>query len=144
MQSNRSAEMKSKVFLASFTMFVMFAGGALSHAANAMQPPTADYHSGDRSTAKTEGAMRRKRRSKVRRAADDVGKGTKDTGREIGRGGENAGEGVAKGTDVGAKATATAGKDAARGTAKGAEDVGKATAKGVKRTGRGIRKIAKG
>jgi hypothetical protein len=135
--------MKRKMFLAGFTMLVMFAGGAVSHAANVLQAPTTGYHFDYQSTAKAEGATRKKK-NKVTKAADDVGKGTEDTGKDIGKGGEKAGEGVAKGTEVGAKATAVAGKDAAKGTAKGAEDVGKVTAKGVKKTGRGIKKIAKG
>jgi hypothetical protein len=143
MQSNRSAEMKRKLFLASFTMLAMFAGGAVSHAANAMQAPTTNYHFSYQSTAKTERVNRRKKKNRLRKATDDVGKGTKDTGKDIGKGGEKAGEGVARGTEVGAKATAVAGKDAAKGTAKGAEEVGKVTAKGVKKTGRGIKKIAK-
>jgi hypothetical protein len=134
--------MKRKLFLASFTMLAMFAGGAVSYAANALQAPTTGYHFDYQSTARSEGVRRRK--NKLTKAADDVGKGTKDTGKDIGKGGEKAGEGVARGTEVGAKATAVAGKDAAKGTAKGAEDVGKVTAKGVKKTGRGIKKIAKG
>src|SRR6266403_1831252 len=121
MQSNRSTEMKRKLFLASFTMLAMFAGGAVSHAANAMQAPTTGYHFDYQSTAKTEGARRRKKKNRVTKAADDVGKGTKDTGKEVGKGGEKAGEGVAKGTEVGAKGTAVAAKDAGKGTAKGAE-----------------------
>jgi hypothetical protein len=144
MQSNRSAEMKRKLFLASFMILVTFAGGAVSRAANARQAPAANYYSGDTSTAKTEVAMRRRKRSKLKTAADDLGKGTKDVGKEVGKGGEKAGEGVARGSEVGARATATGGKDVAKGTAKGAEDVGKVTAKGVKKTGRGIKKIAKG
>jgi hypothetical protein len=143
MQSNRSAEMKRKLFLASFTMLAMFAGGAVSHAANAMQAPTTGYHFSYGSTSNTEGVVRTKKKSKFRKATDDVGRGTKDTGKDVGKGSEKAGEGVAKGTEVGAKATAVAGKDAAKGTAKGAEEVGKVTAKGVKDTGRGIKKIAK-
>ena len=118
--------MERKLFFAGFLMFTMFAGGAVSHAVNAMQSQTTNYQSGDQSTANNEGAGRTKqKKSKVKKAADDVGKGTEDTGKEIGKGGEKVGEGVAKGTE------------------KGAEDVGKVTAKGVKKTGKGIKKIAK-
>jgi hypothetical protein len=146
MQSNRRVDMKSKMFLAIFMMSALFAGGAVSHAAIAMQSATADYQTGDQSMAKTEGTTKRKKRSKAKKGAVDVEKGTKDTGKDIGKGsekagegvaraGEKTGEGVAKGTEVGAKETATAGKDAAKDTAKGTRKAGKATAKGVKKVG---------
>ncbi|MEK6303322.1 MAG: hypothetical protein AABO41_21645 [Acidobacteriota bacterium] len=135
--------MKSKLFLATFTVCMLFAGGAVSRAAMVMQAPTTDQQTGDQSIAKTKGTNKTKKESNLKKAALDVGKGTQATGKEVGKGGEKAGKAVAKGSEKVAKGTAVATKDAGKVTAKGAEKTGKATARGVKKVGSEFKKIGK-
>lgn len=118
-QTGGLTQMKSKLFLATFTMCMLFSGSAVSNAAIAMQTAPAEHQ-----TAKKEG--------KIKKAAQDVGKGTEGTVKKVGKGGEKAGKAVAKGSEVGAKATA-----------KGAAKAAKSAATGVKKVGHESKKIGR-
>jgi hypothetical protein len=135
--------MKSKLFLATFIMCILFAGGAVSQAAIAMRAATTDQQTGDQSTAKTGATNKSKKESGLKKAASDVGKGTKETGKTVGKGGRTAGKAVATGSEKAAKATGVAGQEVGKAAAKGTKKAGKATTKGVKKVGSEIKKTGK-
>lgn len=112
-------QMKTKLLRATFTMCMLLAGGAASNTAIAMQAAPANHQ-----TAKKE--------SKLKKAANDAGKGTKETGKKVGKGREKAGKAVADGSEA-----------VAKGTAKGATKAAKATATGVKKVGHESKKIGR-
>lgn len=131
--------MKGKSFLAIFMMCALMAFGAASHVAAAAADNSAGYHS----KAKAKMTSHSRKESKIKKAAMNAEKGTKETGKEISKGGQKAGEAVARGSEEGAKEMARATKRASHTTAKGARKGGRAMARGIKKVGSGIKKAGK-
>ena len=121
--------MKSKVLFASLTIGMLLVAGTVSLEAQAARATSKKY---EQSNTRVNRTSKSRRQSKGRKAAGDVGKGTKDTGKGIARGGETAGQKIANGSEM-----------VAKGTADGAKDAGRATTSGAKKTGKGTAKVAK-
>ena len=125
--------MKTKTSFASFMIGMLVVAATVSMEAQATTTTGQSYSLSNTQHNRT---MKSRKQGKVKTAARDVGRGTKDTGKGIANGGEKAGEGVAKGSRTAANASAEGARDASKATATGVKKTGKATAKAGKKVGR--------
>ena len=125
--------MKSKILFASFMIGMLLIAPTVSIEAQTATTTGQQYK---RSNTRANRIHKSRKQGKVKTAAQDVGRGTKDTGKGIANGGEKVGEGVAKGSRTAADATADGARDVSKATATGVKKTGKATAKAGKKIGR--------
>jgi len=125
--------MKRKKLFATFMIGMLLVATTVSIETHAA---TATRQTYEQSNTQANGINKSRKQGKVKKTAQDVGRGTKDTGKGIAGGGEKAGEGVAKGSETAAKATVGGAKNVSKATGKGAKKTGKATAKAGKKVGR--------
>ncbi len=146
----RRTQMKRTMVFANFAIGALLLGVTVSTEARA----AAVSNTLEQSNTKSSTTHRPRKRSRVKRATRDVGKGTKDTGVDVAKGSERVGDDtakgskkvgqdVAKGSEDVAKETSTGAKDASKATAKGAAATGRATAKGARKVGSAFRKAGK-
>ena len=124
--------MKSKVLFACFVIGMLLVAGTVSMEA---QTASASRQKHAHTDTRVNRTNKSRKRGKVRKVANDVGRGTKNTGKGIANGGQKAGEKVANGSEMVAEGTADGVKDASRATARGATKTGKATSKAAKKIG---------
>jgi hypothetical protein len=126
--------MKHKLVFAIFMAVMLVVGPTVSHATIA-PPFAAQAQTNNQSTVPTDATNKRVKKNKIKRAAIDAEKGTKATGKAIGKGGKKTGKIVAKGSEKTAEATAVATKDSGKAIAKGAEKTGEETARAARKIG---------
>jgi hypothetical protein len=128
----RRTQMKSRMVFATFII-----GLLLSAAIEPREARAATARGSVHPQPTTEaGPTKRKKKSRVKKAAQTVDKDAKATGEDVAKGGEKVGEVVADGSETAAKKTAVGAKDAGKGAAKVARKTGKATTSAVKKVGR--------
>ncbi|MGA9767957.1 MAG: hypothetical protein WBV94_02885 [Blastocatellia bacterium] len=118
--------MKRKLAGIIFMTVLLTVGPTVSRA----QTTAAQVPADEQSTTPT--ANKRLKKNKIKRAAVDVEKGTKATGKAVGKGSKETGEAIAKGSEKTAKVTA-----------RGAEKTGKGTARLGRRIGRAFKPSGK-
>jgi hypothetical protein len=128
--------MKSKVIFSTVMIGMLLVAATVSMEA---QAATSAVVTKEQSNTHANGTHKRRKRSKVKKAARGTEKGTEDTGKGIAKGGEKTGEDVAKGSEKAAEGTADGVKDASKATAKGVGKAGKATGKAARKVGRAFK-----